>query len=132
MFMPVQNAFAGGGQTTVCGKPVSPKYVRFMFDVNGQTLLTQTPDPTVTGFVGSVIDLTDNGAIVPTNRYYLQWFVNSLPQNNGCATNINNSPTEVGFTVTATGLPHRFTAYFKPTTPPQIGHQYQLQGMWKE
>jgi hypothetical protein len=127
-FVPVQGAPLGGGQTTVCGQPVSGTYVRFSITTNGQTLLTQTPPSGYAGFRGTVLDLTAGSTIANTD-YYLQWFINSLPQNNGCCTNVAGSGTEVGCKVTA-GMPYRFTAFFKTGHVPPGNHDIQLQGAW--
>ena len=134
--MPVQNTPLAGTQSSICGNPVVAKYVRFSVNsATGQSVLTQTPDPTVTKFRGTVFDITNPAqpVAVPNTKYYLQWFVNSLPQNKGCAANEANN--EVSFTVTATALPHRFTAFFKPNqTPamPEANHRYELRGIWIE
>jgi hypothetical protein len=133
-FVPVHNTLATGSSTTVCDHPVKLKYVRFSFDDGNQSLLTQTPDLAVDGFQGYVEDAF-NGVTntLSTTHYYLQWLVNGLPQNNGCATNVNNSTTDVGFTVTCEALPHRFTAFFKTGTQnphPIAGHVYRLKGAW--
>ena len=124
VFAPVQAARLTGGQATVCGNPVSGTYVRF-----SNPYLTQTPDAAVTGFRGTVVN-TNTGQIIPNTQYYLQWFVNALPQNNGCCTNAGT--TEVGFKVTAAALPHRFTAFFKTGNEPPSGHQIRLQGSWTQ
>ncbi len=133
-FVPVQNAPVQGTQSAICGNPVVAKYVRFsVSSATGQSVLTQTPDPTVTKFKGTVFDVTipTQPVAVMNTKYYLQWYVNSLPQNKGCAANEPNE--EVSFTVTATALPHRFTAFFKPGMGlPVNGHKYELKGFWLE
>lgn len=122
-FVPVQAARLTGGQTTVCGNPVSGTYVRF-----SNPYLTQTPDPGITGFRGTVVNL-NTGLTIPNSHYYLQYFVNVA--NNGCCTNVTGSTTEVGCNVTA-GLPYRFTAFFKTGNVPPGGHQIRLQGAWTQ
>jgi hypothetical protein len=122
-FTPVQGTLTGGGSTTVCGYPVSGTYTRF-----SNPYLTQTPDTGYTGFQGRVIDTTTSTTIANTD-YYLQWFINSLPENNGCCTNVTGSATDIGCKVKP-GQPYRFTAFFKTGHVPSSGHQLELQGSW--
>ena len=128
IFVPVQNATLGGGSTTICGQPVPGQYARF-----SNPYLTQTPDADVTGFLGTVVDLTAS-QIIPNTHYYLQWYVNANPTNQGCCTNVTGSTTEVGCKiipgVVPPGRPHRFTAFWKAGNVPPTGHQIQLQGAW--
>ena len=85
-FVPVQNSPVQGTQSAICGNSVVAKYVRFsVSSATGQSVLTQTPDPTVTKFKGTVFDVSipTQPVAVMNTKYYLQWYVNSLPQNKG-------------------------------------------------
>jgi hypothetical protein len=127
-FVPVQSAPLGGGGTTVCNQPVSSTYVRF-----ANPVLWQIPDADVIGFQGTVVN-TNTQTIIPNTDYYLQWYVNSNPTNQGCCTNLTGSTTEVGCKIIPgiipPGRPHRFTAFFKVGKAPQSGHQIRLDGTW--
>lgn len=117
-FVPVQAALAANGSATVCGQPVSGKYVRFYPP-------TQTPPAGYAGFQGRLEDAV-TGAIIPNNHYYLQWFVTAA--NQACCTPVPGG-LEVSCPVTP-GLTYRFIAHFKVgvAPPPTV----RLVGAWTD
>ena len=113
------------GTATVCNPAQTVSKTRVHFYPPS----IQAPTTGETHFQGRIRN-KDTGALIPKTHYVLQWWINVLPQNNGCAANVPGAPNDKKFPIQAGAL-YQITAHFYPNyVPNPMPSKIQLEGAW--
>lgn len=119
-FAATQYPVANGTTLSICGQPVSGRWVRFPG--------TQTPDAGLIRFEGRLVNVTSNNIVINRNDYLLQWWYTS--SDTGCCTNAAAANNDVAFSPASSSKAYRFIAHFKKTKAPPVGNVIELRGDW--